>query len=111
MRTIGPDHALRAEGDRFRRARLRTGDGWRNRGFRGGHVMTAFTEVGTFLETKNSNGLTIRGVLETPATGDDSAPLAIVAPSYALSMRHFGPLSLFLTLNGFRVLRFDYTNH
>jgi pimeloyl-ACP methyl ester carboxylesterase len=73
--------------------------------------MTAFTEVGTFLETKNSNGLTIRGVLETPATGDDSAPLAIVAPSYALSMRHFGPLSLFLTLNGFRVLRFDYTNH
>lgn len=72
--------------------------------------MTAFAELGTIFETQNSSGDTIRCLLEGPDTGDP-APLVIVAPSYALSMRHFGPLSLFLTLNGFRSLRFDYTNH
>jgi pimeloyl-ACP methyl ester carboxylesterase len=73
--------------------------------------MTTFTKLGSFLETQNSQGLTIRGVLEMPTSGDRNAPLVVVAPSYALSMRHFGPLSMFLTLNGFRALRFDYTNH
>jgi pimeloyl-ACP methyl ester carboxylesterase len=73
--------------------------------------MTAFTELGTLLETQNCKGRTIRCLLEMPVTGDHTAPLVVVAPSYALSMRHFGPLSLFLTLNGFRALRFDYTNH
>jgi pimeloyl-ACP methyl ester carboxylesterase len=73
--------------------------------------MTAFTELGSLLETRNSAGQRIRGLLEVPATGDSETPCVIIAPSYALSMRHFGPLSLFLTLNGFRSLRFDYTNH
>ncbi len=72
--------------------------------------MTAFAGLGAMFETRNSSGDTIRCLLERPDT-DSAAPLVIVAPSYALSMRHFGPLSLFLTLNGFQSLRFDYTNH
>jgi pimeloyl-ACP methyl ester carboxylesterase len=73
--------------------------------------MTAATELGTLLETPNEDGRLIRCLLELPENGDQDAPCVIVAPSYALSMRHFGPLSLFLTRNGFRSLRFDYTNH
>jgi pimeloyl-ACP methyl ester carboxylesterase len=72
--------------------------------------MTTF-QLGTMFETQNSAGRSIRCLLEGPDSGDQDAPLVVVAPSYALSMRHFGPLSLFLTLNGFRSLRFDYTNH
>jgi pimeloyl-ACP methyl ester carboxylesterase len=73
--------------------------------------VTATSEVGALLETRNEHGSTIRCLLEAPDNGDPDAPCVIVAPSYALSMRHFGPLSLFLTRNGFRSLRFDYTNH
>lgn len=73
--------------------------------------MTTFADIGTLVETKSLSGQTIRGLLEAPSSGDSNAPCVIIAPSYALSMRHFGPLSLFLTLNGFRALRFDYTNH
>lgn len=73
--------------------------------------MTAFQTLGTILETPNEDGRLIRCLLEVPDNGDYDAPCVIVAPSYALSMRHFGPLSLFLTRNGFRSLRFDYTNH
>ena len=72
--------------------------------------MTTF-QLGTMFETQNSAGRSIRCLLEGPDSGDQDAPLVVVAPSYALSMRHFGPLSLFLTLNGFRSLRFDYTDH
>lgn len=73
--------------------------------------MTVSNELGTILETRNADGRSIRCLLEAPETADEDTPLVIVAPSYALSMRHFGPLSLFLTRNGFRSLRFDYTNH
>jgi pimeloyl-ACP methyl ester carboxylesterase len=73
--------------------------------------MTTFESLATFLDTQNSDGGSIRCLLEIPDSGDQDAPLVVVAPSYALSMRHFGPLSLFLTRNGFRCLRFDYTNH
>lgn len=70
-----------------------------------------YSELGTILETPNETGQSIRYLLEAPENADRDAPLVIVAPSYALSMRHFGPLSMFLTRNGFRSLRFDYTNH
>ena len=73
--------------------------------------MTLSLELGTMLETRNGDGRAIRCLLETPDTADHDAPCVVVLPSYALSMRHFGPASLFLTRNGFRSLRFDYTNH
>jgi pimeloyl-ACP methyl ester carboxylesterase len=73
--------------------------------------MTAFAQLGAILETPNEKGRLIRCLLETPDNGDQDAPCVIIAPSYALSMRHFGPLSMFLTRNGFRSLRFDYTDH
>ena len=73
--------------------------------------MTVTSEVDNLLEVSNRDGRTIRCLLELPETGQTDAPCVIVAPSYALSMRHFGPLSLFLTRNGFRCLRFDYTDH
>jgi hypothetical protein len=73
--------------------------------------MTTAHDLGTLIEVPTGTGLTIRGLLELPENGDRDAPCVVVSPSYGLSMRHFGPLSMFLTRNGFRVLRFDYTNH
>jgi pimeloyl-ACP methyl ester carboxylesterase len=73
--------------------------------------MTLSSELGTILETRNGDGRVIRCLLEAPETTDHDVPCIVVLPSYALSMRHFGPASLFLTCNGFRSLRFDYTNH
>lgn len=73
--------------------------------------MTTAHDLGTLIEVRADSGLTIRGLLELPDNGDRDAPCVVVSPSYGLSMRHFGPLSLFLTRNGFRSLRFDYTNH
>ena len=73
--------------------------------------MTLSSELGTFLEARNGDGRSIRCLLETPEPADHETPCVVVLPSYALSMRHFGPASMFLTRNGFRSLRFDYTNH
>jgi len=73
--------------------------------------MTLSSELGTMLEAQNEDGRSIRCLLETPQTADHETPCVVVLPSYALSIRHFGPASLFLTRNGFRSLRFDYTNH
>lgn len=73
--------------------------------------MTVAGALGVRIETPNPAGRIIRGLLEQPDNGDPDAPCVVIAPSYGLSMRHFGPLSLFLTGNGFRSLRFDYTDH
>ena len=57
------------------------------------------------------DGLSIRCFVESPPDTPEDAPLVIVVPPYARTMCETFVTSLYLTHNGFRVWRLDFTNH
>jgi pimeloyl-ACP methyl ester carboxylesterase len=73
--------------------------------------MKNFDLDSTPTEVTRPDGLAIRCLVEAPARARPDAPLVIVVPPYAKTMREVMVTALYLTYNGFRVWRFDFANH
>jgi len=65
-----------------------------------------------FIQVTRPDGKVIRGLVEVSAAADaPHTPVVLLVPPYAKTIRDMFFASLYLTLNGFRTIRYDNTNH
>jgi hypothetical protein len=65
----------------------------------------------TTMQVRRADGQTIAVALEAASAAPPHAPLVIVVPPYGKTIRDLVTTSSYLTANGFRTWRFDFTNH
>lgn len=65
----------------------------------------------TLTEVMRSDGCRVRCIVEESASTRADAPVVVVVPPFAKTMRDVMTTALFLTHNGFTSWRFDFSNH
>jgi hypothetical protein len=65
----------------------------------------------TGVQVRRADGHAIAVVLDGCSGAPPDVPLIVIVPPYGKTIRDLVTTSLYLTSNGFRTWRFDYTNH